>query len=135
LNKIFIIGLVATTLFLSASPSIASVSQRLTVENQRNLAQIPVGNLQGATMYADYAEDVRKARAEGAKALEEWDAAIRENTTDTRKELRKAAVSHRTTNRNGVRIDTYVLKDGRSVICSTTVRGNSPAIMNCDGQP
>lgn len=135
MNKISIIGIVATALSLFASPSSAIVGQRLAAENQRNLAQIPVGNLQGATMYADYAEDVRKARADGAKALEEWDAAIRENTTDTRKELRKAAVSHRTTNRNGVRIDTYVLKDGRSVICSTTVRGNSPAIMNCDGQP
>lgn len=80
-------------------------------------------------------ENIRKAQEEGARALEQWDTAIRDNTADTRKKLEKAAAKYWMTNRNGVRVDTYVLKDGRSVICSTTIRGNSAAIMNCDGEP
>lgn len=80
-------------------------------------------------------ESLEDIQAAGRKSLDEADEAIRAGNAQTAKRLQAASVHHAMSNRNGVRIDTYTLKDGRSVICSTTVRGSSPPLMDCDGEP
>lgn len=80
-------------------------------------------------------QSLEDVQAEGQKSLAEADEAIRSVNGRTTKRLQAASVHHTLSNRNGVRIDTYTLKDGRSVICSTTVRGSAPPIMNCDDEP
>lgn len=80
-------------------------------------------------------ESLEDIQAAGRKALDEADDAIRAGNAQTAKRLQAASVHHTMSNRNGVRIDTYALKDGRYVICSTTVRGSSPPLMDCDGEP
>lgn len=80
-------------------------------------------------------ESLEDVQAAGRKSLDEADDAIRAGNAQQAKRLQAASVQHAMSNRNGVRIDTYTLKDGRSVICSTTVRGSSPPLMDCDGEP
>ena len=59
-------------------------------------------------------ERIAQNKAEGAKALEEFDNAIRENVESRRKALKKAAVRHERLNSPGPKIiDSYVMKDGR----------------------
>ncbi len=77
-------------------------------------------------------ESIERAREEGARALEEADKAIREANGDRRAELERKAVSHRMSNRHGVRVDQYTMPDGSVVTCTTTISGNSPAMFNCD---
>ncbi len=77
-------------------------------------------------------ENIRKAREEGARALEEADNAIRAANASRKAELERRATSHRMTNRNGVRVDQYTMPDGQTVSCTTTISGNSPAMFNCD---
>ncbi len=66
-------------------------------------------------------------------ALDEADNAIRAEAAERRARLKKAAVRVQTTNRNGIRVDQYVLKSGRVIGCTTTITGNSPALFVCDG--
>ncbi len=75
-------------------------------------------------------EESRKA---GAAALAAADDAIRSEASDRRQRLEKASRSVKTTNRNGIRVDQFILKKGGIVSCTTTISGNSPAIFNCDG--
>lgn len=77
-------------------------------------------------------ESIRKAREEGARALEQADDAIRQANQRQRSELESRAISHRMSNRNGVRVDQYTMADGTVVTCTTTIRGSSPAMFNCD---
>lgn len=77
-------------------------------------------------------ESIRKAREDGAKALEEADNAIRNANASQKSDLERKAISHRMTNRNGVRIDQYTMPNGTVVTCSTTISGNAPAMFNCD---
>ena len=78
-------------------------------------------------------ENIKKARIEGVAALAEADNAIRDEAADRRARLVKASKSVRTTNRDGVRVDQYILKRGGVIACTTTISGNSPAMFNCDG--
>lgn len=73
--------------------------------------------------------------SEGLKSRDEWDKIVRDAIPDRRKKLLAAASSHTMTNRYGVRIDTYVMKNGSSVICSTTVHATAGPNMNCDNEP
>lgn len=77
----------------------------------------------------------KRWREEGNKALEEWDAAIRNNTDDRRKRLASIAVGHTMTNKHGMRIDRYELRNGQTVVCTTTAGGPGAAIFDCDGEP
>ncbi len=89
-----------------------------------------------AARYAEYHAAETKlvqSRLEGEKALEDADNAIRNEAAERRTRLEKASKQVRTTNRNGVRVDQYVLKRGGIIACTTTISGNSPAMFNCDG--
>ena len=77
--------------------------------------------------------NLQNSKDEGERALEETDSAIRAEASERRARLEKASKNIRTTNKNGVRVDQYVLKSGRIISCTTTISGNSPAIFNCDG--
>lgn len=79
-------------------------------------------------------QSLEETREEGRKALDEWDKVLRDDIADRKKKLEAASIRHTMSNRHGVRIDTYTLKSGRSIICSTTVPSTGP-IMNCDGEP
>lgn len=81
-------------------------------------------------------ERIRAAREEGAKALEEFDDAIRDNTQKRRNILEKAAVSHKHYNISAnIAVDSYTMKDGRYITCSTKVLPTAPAVFDCDGEP
>lgn len=73
-------------------------------------------------------ESAKRGREQG----EEADKAIREANDSQRKGLERRAVSHRMTNRNGVRVDQYTMSNGTVVTCTTTISGNAPAMFNCD---
>ena len=69
------------------------------------------------------------------KSRDAFDAAVRENNAGMRKALEKAAVRHWRSNSGGsVMVDTYVLRDGRSINCVTKIANAGPAIFNCDGE-
>jgi len=68
----------------------------------------------------------------GIEQAEEADKAIRSANDAQREGLERRAVSHRTTNRNGVRVDQYTMPNGKVVTCTTTISGNAPAMFNCD---
>jgi len=76
---------------------------------------------------------VAVAKLAGEKALEDADTAIRTEAAERRANLEKASTHTTMSNRNGVRIDHYFLKDRRVITCTTTISGNSPAMFNCDG--
>lgn len=79
---------------------------------------------------------VLAAREEGARALEEFDNAIRENAGNRRRALEKAAASHKHFNISAnIAVDSYIMKDGRQIVCSTKVLPTAPAIFDCDGEP
>lgn len=86
----------------------------------------------GSSYYVQEDFYARAAREREA-ALNTWDNAIRDEATDRRKRLERAAVRHRMSNKHGVRIDHYTLKGGRTISCTTTIKGNSAAIFDCDG--
>ena len=68
----------------------------------------------------------------GREQAEEADKAIRDANSSRRSDLERRAVSHRMSNRNGVRVDQYTLPNGTVVTCTTTISGNAPAMFNCD---
>ncbi len=76
-----------------------------------------------------YWEEIAKR---GWEQGEEADKAIREANSSRRQELERRSVSHRMSNRNGVRVDQYTMSNGTIVTCTTTISGNSPAMFNCD---
>lgn len=78
---------------------------------------------------------VAEARAEGVRALEEWDAAIRKNNKEVRTELAKHAVAHHVRTSNDLRIDMYGMPDGRWIACTTKLYPQSAPITTCDGEP
>ena len=89
-----------------------------------------------AARYAEYDNAEKKLvqyKLEGERALEEADIAIRNEAAERRARLEKASKQVRTTNRNGVRVDQYILKRGGIIACTTTISGNSPVMFNCDG--
>ena len=98
----------------------------------RSEEQIKADNIQ-IEKYRAADEKARKWKEEGVAALAEADNAIRDESADRRARLEKASKSVRTTNRNGVRVDQYILKRGGIIACTTTISGNSPAMFNCDG--
>lgn len=73
-------------------------------------------------------ESAKRGREQG----EEADKAIREANDSQREGLERRAISHRMTNRNGVRVDQYTMPNGTVVSCTTTISGNAPAMFNCD---
>ena len=75
-----------------------------------------------------WAESARHGREQAEKA----DEAIREANNSQREGLERRAVSHRMSNRNGVRVDQYTMPNGSVVTCTTTISGNAPAMFNCD---
>lgn len=81
------------------------------------------------------AEREKKYLADAYKSRDEFDAATRDNTADRRKRLETASTGHTMSNKHGVRIDRYRLKDGRTVVCTTTVPAAGPAVFDCDGEP
>lgn len=79
-------------------------------------------------------EEEHKRFLENAYASrDQFDQAVRDDAKDRRARLEKASTSIRTTNKHGVRVDQYILPDGRIIACTTTISGNSPAIFSCDG--
>lgn len=68
----------------------------------------------------------------GREQAEEADKAIRDANSSRRADLERRAISHRMSNRNGVRVDQYTLPNGTVVTCTTTISGNAPAMFNCD---
>lgn len=89
-----------------------------------------------AAQYAEFhaaEQRLAQSKMEGERALEEADNAIRSEAADRRARLEKASKQVRTTNKNGVRVDQYVLKRGGIIACTTTISGNSPVMFNCDG--
>jgi hypothetical protein len=72
---------------------------------------------------------------EGAKALDEADAAIRANNTAMRRALEAKAVSHHTSGSGDLRVDVYGMPDGRHIACKTVVYDTGAPIMTCDGEP
>lgn len=99
---------------------------------RRSVEQIEADNISNER-YRATEEKARKWREEGAKALDEADNAIRNESAERRARLEKASKQVRTTNSNGVRVDQYILKRGGVIACTTTISGNSPAMFNCDG--
>lgn len=80
-------------------------------------------------------QTMAESREEGLKSRDEWDKIVREDIPVRRKNLQTASVRHTMSNSHGVRIDTYMMKNGTSVICSTTVHPSAGPNMNCDGEP
>lgn len=68
------------------------------------------------------------------KALAEWDSAIKSDMDKRTRNLKRLAVSVKTVNTQGARYDSYKLKDGRVISCSTKV-SDTGTFMNCDGNP
>ena len=121
-----IIAAIATVLVL--------VFKKSPEENAKEVAAVEA-------RYAELSKDIdqKKARQkiieEGYKSRDEFDAATRDNTADRRKRLEAASASRTMSNKHGVRIDRYRLKDGRTVVCTTTVPAAGPAVFDCDGEP
>lgn len=80
-------------------------------------------------------EMIARNREMGRQALDEWDAAIRQNNDEMRANLAAAAVTHRMTTSHGLRVDVYGMPDGRYIACKTTIVGSAPPITSCDGEP
>lgn len=76
---------------------------------------------------------IEESKLAGAVALEKADDAIRNEAAERRTRLEKASKQVRTTNRNGVRVDQYILKRGGVIACTTTITGNAPVMFTCDG--
>ncbi|MDM0118871.1 hypothetical protein [Variovorax arabinosiphilus] len=94
---------------------------------KRLAAQVEAGREARERRRADEMEAAYRSR-------DEFDAAVRQNTAVSRASLEKAAVRRYRNNTGGsVMVDTYVLKDGRSINCTTKVSGAGPAIFKCDG--
>lgn len=83
--------------------------------------------------YRDADKRLALAKQQGAKALDDADDAIRLEASNRRAALEKASSRIIMTNRNGVRVDQYVLKRGGVISCTTTVSGTAPAMFTCDG--
>ena len=79
-------------------------------------------------------ETVQRAREEGAKALDETDAAIAASNERLRSELAEKSTHHQMYSRGPVRVDVYTMPDGRMITCDTVVYDSGP-ILNCDGSP
>lgn len=82
--------------------------------------------------YAEAEQQLQAAREEGARALAEADAAIRNDIEARRQRLTAAARSVRKVNSGGVLTEVYDMPDGRIISCNTIVYPTGP-IMNCDG--
>lgn len=80
-------------------------------------------------------QTVQENVEEGLKSRDEWDKIVREDIPVRRKKLQSVSVNHTMSNRNGIRIDSYQMKNGSLVICSTTVHPSAGPNMNCDGEP
>ena len=68
-------------------------------------------------------EEIRRAQAEGERALREWDQA-QANMLET---LGRRAVAHDIDTSGPSRVDVFHMKDGTITMCRTTVRNNAPA--------
>lgn len=76
----------------------------------------------------------KSATEERERALTEWDTVSRSNIDERRKKLEKASRKVMTDSSGSTRVDTYYLKKGGTVNCSTKVT-DSGTFMNCDGEP
>lgn len=101
------------------------------------LGGVPLDNPKDFDLMYWQKENERTKKQEAAdlryKALGDWDKAIRDEAAERRQRLERASTSVRTTNKDGVRVDQYILKKGGIIGCTTTVNGNSPAMFKCDG--
>lgn len=113
----FVAVLVASVSLTGCGPSQEEIERRAAERAKWNAAE----------------EKARRWREEGAQILEQTDNAIREEADARRSRLEKASKSVRTTNRDGVRVDQYILKKGGVISCTTTISGNAPVMFNCDG--
>lgn len=79
--------------------------------------------------------EIARYREMGERALEEADAAIRQNNESMRSELAAKAITHHTNSSSDVRVDVYGMPDGRHIACKTVVYASGAPITTCDGEP
>jgi hypothetical protein len=128
------IGLLGCMLLYVAFAPSPSKPEETSEELSERYAEEAEESAASARSMSAEAEVVRN-REEGRKALDAWDQAIRTNNETMLADLQKHAVQHKVVNTAGFKIDSFVLKDGRVIQCTTTAGGNGPAITNCDGEP
>lgn len=116
----FIIGIILVFWILSKVGG-CSESPRVKEQKEKERAE-------AAERSRYWEESAKRGREQG----EEADKTIREANDSQREELERRSVSHRMTNRNGVRVDQYTMPNGTVVSCTTTISGNAPAMFNCN---
>lgn len=80
-------------------------------------------------------QKIAEAREEGARALDQWDAAIRKNNEEMRSELAAHAIAHHVRTSDDLRVDMYGMPDGRWIACTTKLYPQGAPITTCDGEP
>lgn len=87
------------------------------------------------TPYLSPEQKIAEARKEGSKALEQWDAAIRQNNDEMQSTLAARAIAHQVRLSGDVRVDMYGMPDGRWIGCKTVIYPQGAPITTCDGEP
>ena len=132
-GKVQVKGVIADVGYYSVAPVVAVFSiesEALSPSETRARSE-----RQGTTNYISPERQIQMNREMGALALEEADAAIRENNEGMKDALAAKAVSHHVTNSADLRVDVYGMPDGRHIACKTVIYASGAPIVTCDGEP